>query len=256
MPIAQSFSFDGFARTGIEPARLFRGAAEIGLAGVELLPAEHRQAARDHGLRIVSMTGHALAPAGLNRRDAFPAIERDIHAALREAVAWNVPYILCFSGNRYGPSAAEAADITADHLRRLAPSFEDAGVTLVMELLNSKAPDRDYQADHTVWSAEVVRSVGSPSVKLLYDIFHMQIMEGDLIRTIRACSDAIGHYHTAGNPGRGDLDDAQEINYPAVLQAIVETGHSGFVGHEFFPKHDPLVSLGAAYELCASVLGR
>ncbi|HYO89554.1 MAG TPA: TIM barrel protein [Candidatus Limnocylindrales bacterium] len=252
--IQQSFSWDGFARTGIAPEALARGAAEIGYAGVELVEPVLWPLLRDHGLRVVSIVGHPLAPAGLNDRASFDAIERSIHAALEQAAQWSIPYVLCFSGNRYGLSADEAADITAGHLRQLAPAAADAGVTLVLELLNSKIADRDYQADHTAWGAQVCRMVDSPHIRLLYDIFHMQIMEGDLIRTIQANTDVIGHYHTAGNPGRADLDEVQEIHYPAVVRAIAATRFSGFIGHEFFPKHDALTSLRAAYDLCAMAL--
>ncbi len=252
--IQQSFSWDGFVRTGIAPEALARGAANIGYGGVELVEPALWPLLRDHGLRVVSIVGHPLAPAGLNQREHFPAIEPSIVTALEQAAEWHIPYVLCFSGNRWGASPDEAADITADHLRKLAPAAADAGVTLVLELLNSKIADRDYQADHSAWGARVCRLVDSPHVRLLYDVFHMQIMEGDLIRTLQANADVIGHYHTAGNPGRADLDDAQEIFYPAVVRAIAESGHSGFIGHEFFPKHDALASLRAAYDLCEVAL--
>lgn len=252
--IEQTFSWDGFVRTGIAPEALARGAAAIGYAGVELAPPETWPLIRDHGLRIISLTGHPLAPAGLNDPAQFPAIESSIHRALEQAQAWRIPYVLCFSGNRRGIPPDEAAEITAEHLRRLTPACAEADVTLVLELLNSKSADRDYEADHTAWGARVCDLVNDPRVRLLYDIFHMQIMEGDLIRTIRTYAPVIGHYHTAGNPGRHDLDEAQEIGYPAVVRAIAETGHSGFIGHEFFPKHDALTSLRHAYELVEAAL--
>jgi hydroxypyruvate isomerase len=252
--IRQSFSWDGFARTGIDPEALVRGAAEIGYAGVDLAPEEFWPLIRDHGLAIVATNGHPLAPEGINSREFFPAIEAQIRVALDKAVPWQIRYVLCFSGNRHGPGADEAAHIAAKNLRRLAPAFESAGVMLVMELLNSKVAGRDYEADHTAWGVEVCRLVGSPRVRLLYDVFHMQIMEGDLIRTIHDNHAYIGHYHTAGNPGRADLDEAQEIYYPAVIRAIAATGHTGYIGHEFFPKLDPLVSLRAAFELTQAAL--
>ena len=197
----------------------------------------------------MSSTGHPLAPEGVNSREHFPAIEARIRAALEQAVEWQIPYVLCFSGNRYGGGAEETAHIAAENLRTLAPAFEQTGVSLVLELLNSKVVHRDYEADHTAWGVRVCEMVDSPRVRLLYDVFHMQIMEGDLIRTIREFHPFFAHYHTAGNPGRGDLDETQEIYYPAVFQAIAATGHAGYIGHEFFPKHDPLVSLRAAFEL-------
>ena len=250
MTIQQSFSFDGFVRTGIDPIALIRGAAEIGYGGVELVEPELWPVIRDHGLRIVSIAGHPLSGAGLNSSDADQTVKADIINALKLAEQWDIPYVLCFSGNRNSRSPQEAVEIVAGNLQSLAPAFERAGVTLVMELLNSKVPNRDYLADHTGWAATVVDMVGSPRVRLLYDIFHMQIMEGDLIHTIGEHNSAIAHYHTAGNPGRADLDDDQEINYAAVIKAIAKTGHSGFIGHEFFPKHDAITSLRGAFELC------
>ena len=254
MAIRQSFSWDGFARTGIAPAALISGAAAIGYAGVEMAPPEFWPAIRDAGMGIVSITGHRLAAAGLNSRDAFPDIDAKLQAALEQAVKWDIPYVICFSGNRTDSSPDEAAEITADHLRRVARPFELASVTLVLELLNSKVTHRDYEADHTAWGARVAKLVGSSRVKLLYDVFHMQIMEGDLIRTIQANASLIGHYHTAGNPGRNDLDAMQEINYPAVVRAIAGTGHTGFIGHEFFPKGEAMAALRAAYDLVDGAL--
>jgi hydroxypyruvate isomerase len=133
----------------------------------------------------------------------------------------------------------------------VARAAEDAGVTLIMELLNSKVDHPDYQADHTAWAVEVCRRVGSERVKLLYDIYHMQIMEGDVIRTIRQWHNYFGHYHTAGNPGRNDLDESQELYYPAILRAIAATGFRGYVAHEFVPKGEPIKALRAAFALCA-----
>ncbi|MBZ0316815.1 MAG: TIM barrel protein [Anaerolineae bacterium] len=254
MTIQQSFSWDGFARTGIDPEALIKGAAEIGFAGIELVDSNYWPMIRDYGLRIVSTNGHALAPEGINHPGHFVSIEKSILAALEKAIEWGIPYILCFSGNRYGIDQAVAAEIAAQNLSRLAPHFANTDVTLVMELLNSKVPGRDYQADNSAWGVKVCRMVNSPHVRLLYDIFHMQIMEGDLIHTIREHHAYFGHYHTAGNPGRHDLDDDQEIYYPAVFRAIGETGHMGYIGHEFFPKHNALDSLQSAFELCEAAL--
>jgi len=125
----------------------------------------------------------------------------------------------------------------------------------VLELLNSKVDHPSYQADHTAWGVEVCRRVGSPRVKLLYDVYHMQIMEGDVVRTIRDACALIGHYHTAGNPGRNDPDDSQELHYPAILRAIKATGYAGYIAHEFIPKADPRQALQAAFDLCANSIG-
>ena len=125
-------------------------------------------------------------------------------------------------------------------------------MTLILELLNSKVDHADYQCDHTAWGVQVIDSVNSPRVKLLYDIYHMQIMEGDIIRTIRQHHTAIGHYHTAGNPGRHDLDDAQELNYPPIMRAILATGYEGYVGQEFIPRGDGAAALKAAWGFVTS----
>ena len=127
---------------------------------------------------------------------------------------------------------------------------ERHGVTVCVELLNSKVDHKDYQGDHTAFGVEIVRQVGSPRVKLLYDVYHMQIMEGDVIRTIRENQRWIGHYHTGGVPGRHELDAAQELNWRAVAQAIADTGFTGYVAHEFVPTRDPLTSLREAVVLC------
>src|SRR5262249_43456929 len=138
----------------------------------------------------------------------------------------------------------------AEGLGGVAKLAEQAGVTLVLELLNSKVDHPDYQCDHTTWGVAVCRAVGSPRVKLLYDIYHMQIMEGDIIRTIREHHGLFGHYHTAGNPGRHELNQSQELNYPAIMAAIAATGYDGYIGQEFVPLGDPVAGLRAAFELC------
>jgi hydroxypyruvate isomerase len=147
-------------------------------------------------------------------------------------------------------SDEEGAVNTAEGLKRVAGVAEQKGVTLILELLNSKVDHKDYQCDHTAWGVQVVRAVNSPRVKLLYDIYHMQIMEGDIIRTIRDNINYIGHFHTAGNPGRHDMDDTQELNYPPIMRAIAATNYDGYVGHEFIPKGDPMEAIRVTYQMC------
>ena len=130
------------------------------------------------------------------------------------------------------------------------PTAEKLGVTVIMELLNSKVDHKDYMCDHTAWGVELVKAVGSPRFKLLYDVYHMQIMEGDVIRTIRDNFSYIGHYHTGGVPGRHEIDDAQELNYPRIMTTLAELGYTGFVGQEFIPVRAPMVSLKEAFTLC------
>ena len=250
-PIKQSVCWWCFARGAMTPALLAATAAEIGYAAVELVDQEHWPLVRDHGLAIASTGGHAALTDGLNRRDNHGRIEREIKANLELAVRWGIPNLIVFSGNRGDLDDATGAAATVEGLRRVTNAAEQAGVTLILELLNSKVDHPDYQCDHTAWSVEVVRRVGSPRVKLLYDIYHMQIMEGDIIRTIREHHAHFGHYHTAGNPGRHELDDTQEINYPPIMRAIQETGYDGYVGQEFVPLGDPGAALRQAFALCS-----
>ena len=149
---------------------------------------------------------------------------------------------VCFSGSRHRATDAEAAYITA------------AGVTLLLELLNSRVDHPGYQADHTAWGLQVCTLAGAASVRLLYDIYHMQIMEGDVIRTIERAIGSIAHFHTGGNPGRNDLDSSQELNYATILAAIAHTGFEGFVAHEFIPKGDPRQALQRTFARCAQAL--
>jgi hydroxypyruvate isomerase len=186
--------------------------------------------------------------------DQHERIEREVRAAITNAKRLKIPNVLCFSGNRGGLDDVKGMEVTAGALCRLAPFAEDAGVTLALELLNSKVDHPDYQADRTAWGAQVCQAVGSPRVKLLYDIYHMQIMEGDVIRTIRAFHPLIAFYHTAGNPGRNDLDETQELNYPAILKAIKDTGYTGYIAHEFIPKADPVAAIRTVFQQSAPYL--
>lgn len=247
--LKQSFTYWSFAKPGTDPETLLRRAAEIGYDGVELLDEALFPLARNMGLEIVTHRAHTHIEVGLNRRENHESIVRETEAALKLAESWKIPNLILFSGNRNGQSDDEGAQITAEGLRHLAPLTESAGVTLLLELLNSRVDHPDYQADRTAWGVDVVERVGSANVKLLYDIYHMQVMEGDLIRTIRTHHGAFGHLHTAGNPERHELDGAQEINYPAVFRAVAESGWSGFVGHEFIPTGDPEDGLRRAYHL-------
>jgi hydroxypyruvate isomerase len=227
---------------------------EIGLVGIDLVNPNEWETVTKHGL-IVTMS---RAP-GTSMSESFNHIEyhdktESIYAELLPlAGKANVKNIICFSGNRKGISEEEGLENCVKGVKRVIPIAEKNDVTLHMELLNSIG-HKDYQADHTAWGAEVVRRVGSEHFKLLYDIYHMQVMEGNLIDTIRKNKDVIGHYHTAGCPGRKDLDESQEIYYPAVMKAIAETKFQGYVAHEFSPKkNDKLESLADAVNVCKIV---
>jgi hydroxypyruvate isomerase len=248
--IKQSFTFGNFVRDGYTPEQVFRAAREIGYVSVEMLPQEHWPAARDAGLEIAIIGGHGTLTDGLNRRENHDRIERELREKIAVAKENGIPSLICFSGNRNGLSDEDGLAICAAGLGRAIPDAEAAGINLAVELLNSKVNHPDYQCDRTAWGVELCRRVGSPRATLLYDIYHMQIMEGDLIRNLREAAPVIAHYHTAGNPGRQDLDDEQEIHYPGVMRAIAATGYQGYVGHEFRPKGDPIEALRQAFAVC------
>ena len=248
--IKQSYTWWSFHRQGQDARQLMQAAKAIGYAAVELLPRDLWDTARDVDLVIASHGGHASLEDGLNRRENHSRIEDEINQMLELAVRYQIPNLICFSGNRNGLDDETGAINTAEGLRRVAPAAEAKGITLVLELLNSKVDHKDYQCDHTAWGAQVIRAVNSPRVRLLYDIYHMQIMEGDVIRALRDHIGLIGHIHTAGNPGRHDLDDAQELNYAGIMRAIAATAYEGYVGQEFVPKGDPVAALRAAYQVC------
>jgi len=252
--ILQSVAWWGFVPDKLSPKEFVRAVAESGFAAIDLVPQEYWPLVTSFGLTIASSEAHASITLGINRYDQHDRIEREICTRLALAQEWRIPNLICFSGNRSGLSDADGIEIAAAGLARVTDAAENAGITLVLELLNSKVDHPDYQADHTQWGLQVCKRVASPRVKLLFDIYHMQIMEGDIIRTIQANYSMIGHYHTAGNPGRNDLDETQEINYPAVWRAIAATGYRGYIAHEFVPKGDAIKALQTTYSQCAACL--
>ena len=225
----------------------FKKLYQMGFRGVELAPQEKWDKFREIGFSIVTTGGHKSIESGLNRRENHARIADEIRANLELATRYQIPHLIIFSGNREGISDPEGLANCVEGIKLVQDDAEKAGVTLIMELLNSKVNHKDYQCDHTTWGVELVKAVGSPRVKLLYDIYHMQIMEGDLIRTLRENIAHFAHIHTAGNPGRNDLDENQEIYYPAVARAINDLGYGGWVGHEYGPKQPMLESLQQAY---------
>jgi hydroxypyruvate isomerase len=225
----------------------------MGLAGIDLLPSDDWPTVRQHGL-VCSMGYAALRddfiPRGFNDPANHDLLVGELERALPLAVQHGVPNLIAMFGNRQGRTDAQATDACVTGLRRIAPAAERHGVTICVELLNSKVDHKDYQGDRTAFGANIIDAVGSPRVKLLYDIYHMQIMEGDVIRTIREHARHIGHFHTGGVPGRHELDDTQELNYRAIARAIADTGFAGYVAHEFVPTREPLRSLKDAVEVC------
>lgn len=227
-----------------------RLAKELGIESIELTGPDEWPVLQAQGLMCAVSQPVDTITDSLNRRENHASLIPAMKARLQACAAAGVPNLVCFSGNRRGQSDEEGLEICAEGYRQLAPTAEKLGVTLCVELLNSKVNHPDYQCDHTAWGVELCRRVDSERVKLLYDIYHMQVMEGDVIRTIQANHAYIAHYHTAGNPGRNEIDDTQELNYPAIVRAIQATGYRGFIGQEFVPKRDPIASLKQAIELC------
>jgi hydroxypyruvate isomerase len=226
-------------------------ASSIGLKGVDLLQPTEWEIPHKYG--IICTMGYAEGGSikdGLNRVENHDKIVAGLSKNIPIAAKMGVPNVITFSGNRMGMSDEEGAKNTVIGLNRLKKVAEDNKVTLVLELLNSKVNHKDYMADHTAWGVEVMKQVNSPNIKLLYDIYHMQIMEGDLIATIQANIDYIGHFHTGGVPGRRDLDGTQEVQWDGVMRGIAATNFKGYVAHEYSPKGDPKASLLQAANLC------
>jgi len=243
---------DTFAATG----------KEMGLVAIDLLQPDDFPILKKHGL-LCSMVSNPTAktPQGVNVGGIGKAFNRLEHhdtlieiyeKRIGEVADAGFTNLICFSGNREKMDDQQGLENCALGLKRLMAFAEKHGVTLVMELLNSKVNHKDYMCDHTAWGVELCKKIGSEHFKLLYDIYHMQIMEGDVIRTLKDHAAYIGHYHTAGNPGRNEFEaqDQQELNYPAIMRAIKSTGFKGFVGQEFLPKRDALTSLREAVKLC------
>jgi len=225
--------------------------AKIGLKGVDLLDVKDWDVPHKYGL-ICTMgyAGGGTIPDALNRVENHAAIEAAFRQNIPIAAKMGVPNVITFSGNRKGMSDEEGAKNCVIGLNKLKKIAEDNGVTICMELLNSKVNHKDYMADHTVWGVGVMEQVNSPNIKLLYDIYHMQIMEGDLIRTIQDNRQWMGHFHTGGVPGRHELNDQQEVQWDGVMRGIVAADFKGYVAHEFVPTGDPKTSLLQAVDLC------
>jgi len=224
---------------------------KLGMVGIDLVGPDDWDLLLKNDMIVTmgSIPGTGGIPNGFNNVKNHDKLVEAFTKWIPIAAEKKVPNLICMSGNRAGISDEEGMANCITGLKRIVPIAEKHGVTLCMELLNSLVNHKDYHADHTAWAAEIARKVGSERFKLLYDIYHMQIMEGNLIDTIRKNKDVIGHYHTGGVPGRKDLDEQQEIYHPPVMRAILETGYKGFVAHEFIPKNG-LQSLREAVKIC------
>jgi hydroxypyruvate isomerase len=229
---------------------LCRQGAEMGLSGIDLVEPDDWPTIRKYGLVPAITQGKSSIPDGWNRKENHDRLENEIKDRITRAAEAKVPNVITFSGNRRGLSDQEGKENCILGLRRIKKIAEDNGVTVCLELLNSKVNHKDYQCDHTAWGVDVIKAVDSPRVKLLYDIYHMQIMEGDIIRTIRENIQYIAHFHTGGVPGRHELDDTQELQWRTVAKAIADLNFQGYIAHEFVPTRDPMTSLREAVTLC------
>jgi hydroxypyruvate isomerase len=230
--------------------KLAQEAKRIGYRSVELLKPDDYKVVKQFGLTCAMLNGACAIPDCFNRTKNHDQLEKKLREYIEFAADNGLPNVICFSGNRRGMSDEEGMQNCVLGLKRVVGFAEQKKVTLCMELLNSKVNHKDYMCDRSAWGVKLAKQVGSPRFKLLYDIYHMQIMEGDVIRTIRDNKEYFAHFHTAGVPGRHEIDESQELNYAAIVRAIVETGYEGYLGQEFTPTRDPLTSLAQAFRIC------
>jgi hydroxypyruvate isomerase len=233
--------------------KLAEECVKLGYKSVELLSPPEVLKVKEHGLTC-AVLGGALIDRGLNREEFHPKILDQLRKGIEFAAGNGVPNVICMAGNRTlngrTVSDEEGLDVCAKGLKQVVGLAEEKNVTLIMEGLNSKKDHKDYMYDKTDWGVKLCKKVGSPRFKLLYDIYHMQIMEGDVVATVTKYKDYIAHYHTGGVPGRHEIDETQELNYPAIVKAILANGYTGFLGQEFIPKRDPFTSMGQAFKIC------
>ena len=241
-----------FAR-GTSLEDMARDAARLGCAGFDLIEPADWPLLKTYGL---TPTMYPPGPGGtitnaLNRTENHVALEKSMHEAIDLAAANGVPNVITFSGNRKGMADSTGAENCVAILNRVKAHAEEKQINICMELLNSKVDHKDYMCDHAAWGVDVMKRVNSPRVKLLYDIYHMQIMDGDIARTIKDNIQWIGHFHTGGNPGRHEIDDTQELNYRFLAKTIADLGFTGYVAHEYYPARgrDPLKSLEQALDI-------
>jgi hydroxypyruvate isomerase len=238
--------------SGLDVETLCIEAKKIGIKGIDLVGPKDWPTLKKHGIESTMCNGAEINLVdGFNDEKFHEKLIRNYSEMIPLVAAAGYKNLICFSGNRRGKDNETGWNNCVKGLKQLMPLAEKHNVTLVMELLNSKINHKDYQCDTTAWGVELCKRLGSENFKLLYDIYHMQIDEGDVIRTIKDNHQYIAHYHTAGVPGRNEIDDTQELYYPAIMKAIVETGFKGFVAQEFIPKNeDKLASLKKAISIC------
>ncbi len=222
---------------------------KAGLKAIDLVGPDTWPTLRKYNLIGTMTPSHPISP-GLNHKENHEKCLAKMRASIEANAEAGFPNVICFSGNRAGMADDEGMKNCADALKQIVGFAEEKKVTLCMELLNSKRNHKDYMCDRTAWGVELCKKVGSERFKLLYDIYHMQIDEGDVIATIKENHEYIAHYHTGGVPGRNEIDSSQELYYPAVVKAILATGFTGYLAHEFIPKRDPAISLAEAAKIC------
>jgi hydroxypyruvate isomerase len=248
-----------YAKTPFE--ELCRAGKEMGLTSIDLVDPADFDMMKKYGLTSAMISYPSIAgpkgekvgsiPFGFNNPAFHDLLVQAYEPRLKDSADFGAKHVICFSGNRNGMDEETGLKNCAEGLKRVLPIAEKHGITLVMELLNSKVNHKDYMCDKSAWGIELCKRIGSPNFKLLYDIYHMQIMEGDVIATIKASNEYFAHYHTGGVPGRHEIDDTQELHYPAIMRAIVETGYKGHVAQEFIPaRPDALGSLRQAVGIC------
>ena len=229
-----------------------REAARLGAVGIDLVGPETFPVLKKYGLTPTMVPGGSGIKAGINDKKNHAEIDRKMREAIQAAADAGAPNVIALAGDRQGVSDEQGLDNSVVFLNKIKKFAEDKGVTICTELLNSKVNHPGYMCDHTAWGVELCKRVNSPRVKLLYDIYHMQIMEGDVIRTIQQSIDYIAHFHTAGNPGRHQFDDTQELNYVGICKAIADLGYKGVISHEYTPTKgaDTLKTLDQMMRIC------
>jgi hydroxypyruvate isomerase len=227
-----------------------REAARLGLYGIDLTEISEMPTLKKYGLMPTMVRGGTGIKSGINDKKNHPEMETKMRAAIVAAAEAGAPNVIALAGDRKGISDEEGLENTVLFLNQIKGLAEEKRVTICMELLNSKINHPGYMCDHTVWGVEACKRVNSPRVKLLFDIYHMQIMEGDIIRTIRQNIQHIGHFHTAGNPGRHEFDDTQEMNYTGICKAIADLHYEGYIAHEYTPTKVPVETLERMLKLC------
>lgn len=227
-------------------------AKEIGITGIDLCGPKDWPTLKKHGMWSPICNGAEISlTEGFNDKKYHATLFKNYSEMIPKVAEAGYTNLICFSGSRRGMDDKTGMDNCIEGLKSLLPVAEKYKVVLAMELLNSKIDHKDYMCDHSAWGAELARRLGSENFKLLFDIYHMQINEGDIIRNIRDHFQYIAHFHTGGVPGRNEIDDTQELFYPAVMRAIRDLNFKGFVGQEFVPKQkDKLASLRKAIQIC------